>query len=82
MTAQSGDSKNAKGSGSAVAVYPVPAGLIDALTTGFRERAQVDPIAAFLITSICEDFQDWRHTDADCDNLFFNVAPDANGVFY
>ena len=82
VTAQVGDSKNAKGSGSAVAVYPVPAGLIQTLTAGFREQIQVDPIAAFLITSICEDFQNWRHTDAECDNLFFNVGPDIDGSFY
>jgi hypothetical protein len=83
MTAQSGgDSQHAKGSGSAIAVYPVPAGLIEALTAGFREHAQVDPLPAFLITSICEEIQDWRNTDIDCDDMFFNVTPDVNGALY
>ena len=73
MTAQAGGTKHAKGSGSAIAVYPVPAGLVDALMAGVKERQVVDPLPAFLITSISEDFQDWRSTDLDCGSLFFNV---------
>jgi hypothetical protein len=82
VTAQSGDSGHAKGSGSPIAVYPVPAGLIQALTAGYQERAQVDPLPAFLITSACEDFQDWRNVSINDDDLFFNVTPDVNGTFY
>ena len=82
VTAQSGDSKHAKGSGSAIAVYPVPEGLIEALTEGFRERDMVDPLPAFLITAISEVFKDWRNTDIECDDLFFNVARDATGAYY
>jgi hypothetical protein len=59
-----------------------PAGLIEALTAGFREHTQVDPLPAFLITSICEDFKDWRNTDIDCEELFFNVKYDITGALY
>jgi hypothetical protein len=82
VTAQSGDSRHAKGSGSAIAVYPVPAGLIEALTAGFREHTQVDPLRAFLITAIYEEFHDWRNTDIDCEDPCFNVMPDVTGALY
>jgi len=73
VTAQSGDTKHAKGSGSAIAVYPVPAGLIQALTAGFRECRNIQPLPACMITAITEDLQDWRDTDLDCHELFFRT---------
>jgi hypothetical protein len=82
VTAQSGDIRHANGSGSAIVVSPVPAGLLEALTASFREHAHVDPLPTFMITPICEEFQDWRNTDIDCDDLFFNVTPYVNGAFY
>ena len=43
---------------------------------GVKEREVVDPLPAFLITSISEDFHDWRSTDLDCGSLFCNVNVD------
>jgi hypothetical protein len=73
MTAQAGDSKNAKGRGSAVAVYPIPFRLVKALTDGFHSDEEVDPIAAYMIASISEAFHAWQDTDVGCDTLLFNV---------
>ena len=73
VTAQSDDTKHAKGRGSDIAVYPVPAGLIQALTAGFRECKHIQPLPAFMITAITEDLQDWRDTDLDCHELFFRT---------
>jgi len=73
VTAQAGDSKNAKGSGSAVAVYPIPFRLVKALTEGCYQEDEVDPIAAYMIASISEVFNTWQDTDVGCNTLLFNV---------
>jgi hypothetical protein len=73
VTAQAGDSKNAKGSGSAVAVYPIPFRLVKALTEGCYQQDEMDPIAAYMIASISEVFNTWQDTDVGCNTLLFNV---------
>jgi hypothetical protein len=81
VTAQSGPSANAKGSGSAVAVYPIPPGLIKALTQDLVYGAIEDPLPAYLLTSIIEEFKTLDETDADCNILCFGVQPSTNGRY-
>jgi hypothetical protein len=72
MTAQAGYSNNAKEGGSAVAVYPIPYQLVQALTGGFRSKDEVDPIAAYMIASISEVVREGQGTYVGCDTLLVN----------
>ena len=62
ITAQSGDSATQKGSGGAVAVYPIPAPLIDELIDGMiwlQHNSELGECSVQLIAAIYEDPALW-----------------------
>jgi hypothetical protein len=55
VTAQSGPSGRAVGSGSAVAVYPIPEKIVKSLAKERRRELAVDPLSLYMIVSITKE---------------------------
>ena len=80
VTAQSGLSGRAVGSGSAVAVYPIPEKLVKSLAEEMRRELAVDPLPLYMIMSITEEMDSLEDTDVETDWLHFGGGLEHYGV--